>query len=112
MAGDPEILILDEPTIGLDPKQALETRQMIEELAGKKTIILSTHILPEVSMTCTRVLIINEGKVIAEDALDNLMYEGGIGIIVKTQEEPLLSTLRAINGIKQVTIEDKKRKYY
>ncbi len=108
LVGDPEILILDEPTIGLDPKQALETRQMIEELAGKKTIILSTHILPEVSMTCTRVLIINEGKVIAEDALESLTYEGGIGIIVKAQEEPLLSTLRAISGIKQVTIEDKK----
>jgi len=73
LIGD-EVLILDEPTIGLDPKQILEIRQLIKELAGKKTIILSTHILPEVSMTCTRALIINKGRVVAEDALDNLPY--------------------------------------
>jgi ABC-2 type transport system ATP-binding protein len=64
---DPEILILDEPTAGLDPKQIIETRNLIKGLAGQHTIILSTHILPEVSMTCERVVIINRGRVVAED---------------------------------------------
>src|SRR5437016_1166370 len=61
---DPEVLILDEPTAGLDPKQIIETRQLIRGLAGDHTIILSTHILPEVSQTCQRVVIINRGKVV------------------------------------------------
>jgi ABC-2 type transport system ATP-binding protein len=64
---DPEVLILDEPTIGLDPKQIIEIRNLIKSLAHEHTVILSTHILPEVSQTCTRVLIINEGKIVAED---------------------------------------------
>jgi ABC-2 type transport system ATP-binding protein len=64
---DPDILILDEPTAGLDPKQIIETRKLIKSLAGQHTIILSTHILPEVSMTCERVVIINKGRVVAED---------------------------------------------
>jgi ABC-2 type transport system ATP-binding protein len=64
---DPDILILDEPTAGLDPKQIIETRKLIKSLAGQHTIILSTHILPEVSMTCERVVIINQGRVVAED---------------------------------------------
>ena len=66
------MLILDEPTAGLDPKQIIETRQLIKELAGDHTIILSTHILPEVSQTCQRVVIINKGKVVAVDTPDNL----------------------------------------
>ena len=64
---NPEVLILDEPTAGLDPKQIIETRELIKGLGGDHTIILSTHILPEVSMTCGRVVIINKGKVVAED---------------------------------------------
>jgi ABC-2 type transport system ATP-binding protein len=64
---NPDILILDEPTAGLDPKQIIETRNLIKSLAGQHTIILSTHILPEVSMTCERVVIINKGRVVAED---------------------------------------------
>ena len=64
---NPDVLILDEPTAGLDPKQIIETRELIKELAGDHTIILSTHILPEVSQTCSRVLIINDGKIVAED---------------------------------------------
>jgi len=72
LLGNPEVLILDEPTAGLDPKQINETRQLIKELRGDHTVILSTHILPEVSQTCTRVVIINKGKVVAVDTPDNL----------------------------------------
>ena len=69
---NPDVLILDEPTAGLDPKQIIETRQLIKQLAGDHTIILSTHILPEVSQTCQRVVIINKGHVVAVDTPDNL----------------------------------------
>jgi ABC-2 type transport system ATP-binding protein len=69
---NPEVLILDEPTAGLDPKQIMETRDLIRTLAGDHTIILSTHILPEVSQTCQRVVIINKGRVVAVDTPDNL----------------------------------------
>ena len=69
---NPEVLILDEPTAGLDPKQIIETRQLIKELAGTHTIVLSTHILPEVSQTCDRVVIINKGRVVAVDTPANL----------------------------------------
>jgi ABC-2 type transport system ATP-binding protein len=69
---NPEVLILDEPTAGLDPKQIIETRDLIRSLAGDHTIVLSTHILPEVSQTCQRVVIINKGRVVAVDTPDNL----------------------------------------
>ena len=69
---NPEVLILDEPTAGLDPKQIIETRELIRSLAGDHTIVLSTHILPEVSQTCQRVVIINKGRVVAVDTPENL----------------------------------------
>ena len=69
---NPEVLILDEPTAGLDPKQIIETRQLIRSLAGSHTIVLSTHILPEVAQTCQRVVIINKGRVVAVDTPENL----------------------------------------
>ena len=69
---NPEVLILDEPTAGLDPKQIIETRQLIRGLAGDHTIVLSTHILPEVAQTCQRVVIINKGRVVAVDTPENL----------------------------------------
>jgi ABC-2 type transport system ATP-binding protein len=69
---DPAIIVLDEPTIGLDPKQIIEIRELIKNLSGERTVILSTHILPEVTMTCTRVAIINEGKIVLEESLDKL----------------------------------------
>ncbi len=72
LLNDPEVLILDEPTVGLDPKQIIEIRQLIKELSGKSTIILSTHVLPEVSMTCQRVIIINNGRIVAIDTPENL----------------------------------------
>lgn len=69
---NPEVLIMDEPTIGLDPKQIIEIRHLIKSLAGEHTVILSTHILPEVSQTCSRVLIINDGAIVAEDTPERL----------------------------------------
>ena len=69
---EPEVLVLDEPTAGLDPKQIIETRQLIRELAGSHTIVLSTHILPEVAQTCQKVVIINKGKIVATDSPDAL----------------------------------------
>jgi ABC-2 type transport system ATP-binding protein len=69
---NPDVLVLDEPTAGLDPKQILETRQLIKGLAGNHTIILSTHILPEVEQTCEQVIIINQGKLVATDSVENL----------------------------------------
>lgn len=69
---DPQVLILDEPTIGLDPVQVREVRQLIKSMSGERTIILSTHILPEVSMTCERVLIIHKGRIVAEDTPEGL----------------------------------------
>ena len=74
---DPEVLILDEPTIGLDPNQIQEIRQLIRSLAGNHTVVLSTHILPEVTMTCDEVVIISKGKVVASDTLENLTKSGG-----------------------------------
>ncbi len=71
------MLILDEPTIGLDPAQIIEIRELIKSLAGEHTVILSTHILPEVSAICRRVVIINEGRIVAEDSLDNLTGRAG-----------------------------------
>lgn len=72
LVNEPEVLILDEPTVGLDPKQIKEIRKLIKELAGRHTVILSTHILPEVSLLCERVIIINKGKLVAIDRPENL----------------------------------------
>jgi ABC-2 type transport system ATP-binding protein len=72
LVGDPEVLILDEPTVGLDPRQILDIRTLIKSMAGRRTVILSTHILPEVSAVCDRVIIINKGLVIEQDSTANL----------------------------------------
>lgn len=78
---DPPVIVLDEPTVGLDPRQIIDVRSLIKSLAGSHTIILSTHVLPEVSMTCNRVGIIHQGRVVATGTLENLMVQltGGIG---------------------------------
>jgi ABC-2 type transport system ATP-binding protein len=104
---DPDVLILDEPTAGLDPKQIIEVRQLIKSLAGTHTIILSTHILPEVSMTCDRVLIINHGKIVAEDTPENLTTQlrGGerLRLLVRADEEGLRKALEGIDGVREIT---------
>ena len=78
MIHDPEVLILDEPTIGLDPKQIIEIRELVKSLAGDQTIILSTHILPEVTMICQRCLIIDRGRIVADDTLEALTAQGSL----------------------------------
>jgi ABC-2 type transport system ATP-binding protein len=100
---DPEVLILDEPTAGLDPKQIIETRDLIKGLGGEHTIILSTHILPEVSMTCGRVVIINKGKVVAEDTPENLTHRlrgaGTLRLEVRGDAAALAEALRTVPGV-------------
>jgi ABC-2 type transport system ATP-binding protein len=107
---DPEVIILDEPTVGLDPKQIIEVRHLIKNLAGSHTIILSTHILPEVSMTCDRVVIINKGKIAAVDTPENLTSQlrGGQRIRVEAQapEGPLAELLGQIPGAGRVDLQN------
>ncbi len=81
MVHDPDLLILDEPTSGLDPNQIVEIRQLIKELGREKTVILSTHILPEVQATCQRILIINEGKLVADDTPESLTQTDAAAVI-------------------------------
>jgi ABC-2 type transport system ATP-binding protein len=108
---NPEVLILDEPTAGLDPKQIIETRQLIKELAGTHTIILSTHILPEVSQTCERVVIINKGRVVAIDTPNNLTarLRGSETIYVQidTQGQDVSPVLETVPGVTGVTVADR-----
>ncbi|NWF59285.1 MAG: ABC transporter ATP-binding protein [Fischerella sp.] len=90
---DPPAIILDEPTVGLDPRQIIEVRNLIKSLAGSHTIILSTHILPEVSMTCSRVAIINRGKIVATNTPEQLMTQltGGSGYEIEIEGEASLA---------------------
>jgi ABC-2 type transport system ATP-binding protein len=100
LLGDPDVLILDEPTVGLDPRQIVETRQVIKNLAGAHTVILSTHILPEVSMTCQRVIVINRGRIAADDtpeALQRRMHGADeVEVDVRGPAEAVQSALRSI----------------
>jgi len=106
---DPEVLVLDEPTLGLDPKQVVEVRNLIKSLAGERTIILSTHILPEVSMTCGRVVIINKGRVVAEDTPENLTarLRGAQRIFVEVRGpvDEVERTLREVPDVRDVQRE-------
>src|SRR5262249_48505930 len=107
---NPDVVILDEPTVGLDPKQIIEVRKLIKGLAGEHTIILSTHILPEVSMTCDRVVIINKGRIAAVDTPTNLtnQLKGAERIQLEVGADPdsLRSTLMQIDGVSAVKIEE------
>ena len=109
---NPDVLILDEPTAGLDPKQIIETRQLVKELAGDHTIILSTHILPEVSQTCQRVVIINRGRVVAVDTPDNLVsrLSGAETMYLQVEGDPgaVLPVLERVNGVLRVAVADKR----
>jgi ABC-2 type transport system ATP-binding protein len=108
LLNDPPVLILDEPTIGLDPKQIHEVRQLIKDLAGKHTVVLSTHILPEVEQTCHRVIIIDRGKIVAVDTPQNLrmQLQGGerISLEVQGPASEIVSKLKAMPGVVDVQI--------
>jgi ABC-2 type transport system ATP-binding protein len=103
---NPDVLVLDEPTAGLDPKQIIETRQLIRQLGGSHTIVLSTHILPEVSQTCQRVVIINKGKVVAVDTPENLTarLRGSETMYLQVAAPPdaLETALASITGVTRV----------
>ncbi len=112
LVNDPEVLILDEPTIGLDPRQIIEIRKLIKELAGRRTVILSTHILPEVSMVCKRVIIINKGRLVAVDTPDNLTARvqgaGRVALGVRGPAEAIKERLETIRGVKKVVIDGRR----
>ena len=107
---NPEVLILDEPTAGLDPKQIIETRKLIKELGGDHTVILSTHILPEVSQTCNRIVIINKGRVVAVDSPDNLTARlrgtETMFLQVDAAGADAAGALQAIPGVSQVRVAE------
>lgn len=105
----PKVLILDEPTVGLDPRQVVEIRDVIRGLGGEQTVVLSTHILPEVTMTCSRVVIINEGQVVAEDSIENLTAGLGktesVSVRVARGGAGLSDRLRSVQGVRDVADE-------
>jgi ABC-2 type transport system ATP-binding protein len=109
MLHQPPVLILDEPTVGLDPRQMIEMREVIRGLAGEQTVILSTHILPEVQNTCSRVVVINEGQIVAADSIDNLT--AGLGRVqtlrlrVSHDGAGLAGTIKAVAGVAEVVRE-------
>ena len=107
---NPDVLILDEPTAGLDPKQIIETRELIRGLAGQHTIVLSTHILPEVSKTCERVLVINQGRIVASGTPDELTHRlQGYETVLLTAEGPaaeMMEKLQRVSGVNLVEPRD------
>jgi len=112
---EPEVLIMDEPTSGLDPIQINEVRELIKEIAIDNTVILSTHILPEVSKTCQRVIIIDEGKLIAVDTPQNLKKKLAgseqIQIIVEGPSTEIIGKIKSLKGVKTVTTDEEENKY-
>ena len=106
LVGEPDVIILDEPTVGLDPKQITEIRNLIKELGKKHTVILSTHILPEVSQICERVVIINKGKIVAVDTPENLEKKtkenNGISVTVEDKNENMKKLKELIPEIESV----------
>jgi ABC-2 type transport system ATP-binding protein len=104
---DPEVLILDEPTVGLDPHQVIEMRELIKRMGGKTTVLLSSHILPEVGLTCHRVVIIDKGRIIAEDTAEGLStrLQGAARIFLRATgpRADILAVLRTHPGVKEVS---------
>ncbi|QDK46414.1 ABC transporter ATP-binding protein [Bdellovibrio sp. ZAP7] len=108
IVSDPEVLILDEPTVGLDPKQVAEIRDLIKALRGQHTIILSTHILPEVQATCEKIIIINKGKIVVEDSIQHLasMEQGQNRLLVRVAKDvpdmkAVLSDIREVISVQE-----------
>ncbi|MFQ5688068.1 MAG: ABC transporter ATP-binding protein [Candidatus Scalindua sp.] len=108
---DPKILILDEPTIGLDPNQIMQIRQVIKGLGEKHTVLLSTHILPEVEMVCDRIMIIDKGKIVAMDTPANLMKQiktgSNVVLEIKGDGEKIKNSLSGIDGVRSVSWKGK-----
>ena len=106
---EPDLLILDEPTIGLDPNQIRQVRELIKNLGKQHTILLSTHILPEVEMTCSRVIIIHKGRIEACDTPENLLSQirqaGGVLVEAKTGNDNGAEELKKISGVRDVTMD-------
>jgi ABC-2 type transport system ATP-binding protein len=106
---EPDLLILDEPTIGLDPNQIRQVRELIKNLGKQHTILLSTHILPEVEMTCSRVIIIHQGRIEACDTPENLLSQirqaGGVLVEAKTGNDNGTEELKKISGVRDVTMD-------
>src|SRR5205807_2160823 len=109
LVNEPELLILDEPTIGLDPEQIRQVREQIRNLGRQHTILLSTHILPEVEMTCSRVIIIHKGRIEACDTPENLLGQirraGGVVLEAKVGNDNGAEELKKISGVRDVTTE-------
>ena len=109
---DPEILILDEPTTGLDPNQIVEIRNLIREIGREKTVILSTHILPEVEATCDRILIINDGKIVADGTSDSLRKQAQgqeilrVGISEANDKDLVVTSLQSLETVGMVDPEE------
>ena len=107
LVGDPDVLILDEPTVGLDPKQIIEIRNVIKDLGRNRTIILSTHILQEVSAVCERVLVINNGRLVADDTATHLSAlltgEHKLEYRIAGPKDKITQVLRSVDGVKVVT---------
>ncbi len=111
LLNDPKILILDEPTVGLDPEQIIEIRNLINDLGKDHTIILSTHILPEVAITCTRVLVINDGKLLTHESFDNLskkLQDEKVFSLIPTRiDDKMIASLKTIEKVISVTTVDR-----
>ncbi len=105
LVSDPEVLILDEPTIGLDPQQIMDIRALIKDLSGKRTVILSSHLLPEVQMICSRVLIINNGKLVAADTLEGLSMKMGkrISARIEGPADEIRLAVERLEGVARVS---------
>ncbi|HEY6071624.1 MAG TPA: ATP-binding cassette domain-containing protein [Chthoniobacterales bacterium] len=110
LISEPDLLILDEPTIGLDPNQIRQVRELIKNLGKQHTILLSTHILPEVEMTCSRVIIIHKGRIEACDTPENLLSQirqaGGVVVEAKTGNDDGAEELKKISGVREVKMDD------
>ena len=99
---DPKVLVLDEPTSGLDPNQLVEIRKLIKAVSKDKTVLFSTHILQEVEALCDRVIVINKGRIVADDRLDKLLSGGGTYLVVEFANEVSKDELALIEGVEQV----------
>lgn len=103
MIHDPEVLILDEPTSGLDPNQLVEIRNLIKQLGQQKTVMLSTHIMQEVQAMCDKVIIINKGRIVADDNVESLsQYKTGSGLIVEFDKPADINAIKKLQGINRV----------